>query len=51
VGVVQHVQVIAGSFFYYLFPQLAKNVKKYNSKKGAQLIKIKGILLDKTAET
>jgi hypothetical protein len=51
VGVVQHVQVIAGSFFYYLFPQLAKNVKNYNSKKGAQLLKIKGLFLDKTAET
>lgn len=43
--VVQHVQVITGSFFYYLFPQLAKNVKNYNSKKGAQLLKIKGFFL------
>jgi hypothetical protein len=50
-GVVQHVQVITGSFFYYLFPQLAKNVKNYNSKNGAQLLKIKGLFLDKTVET
>ena len=49
--VVQHVQVIISSFFYYLFPQLAKNVKNYNSKKGAQLLKIKGLFLDKTVET
>ena len=43
--VVQHVQVITSSFFYYLFSQLAKNVKNYNSKKGAQLLKIKGFFL------
>lgn len=38
-------------FFYYLVPQLAKNDKNYNSKKGAQLLKIKGLFLDKTVES
>ena len=47
-GPFYHATVITGSFFYCLCQQLAKNYKNYNSKKDAQLLKIKGLSPVKT---
>ena len=48
-GPFYHATVITGSFFYCLCQQLAKKYKNYNSKKDAQLLKIKGLSPVKTA--